>query len=84
MDAQNFSLAIVSPSLTQLHVVEWVEIEGATGSFFVGPCHAPLVALIKNKGTLTYKKADADTVSLVVSKGIFNVANNTAIVLLEQ
>lgn len=85
MEAKAFAFQIITPTNSQAILVDWIEVESPTGSFFVGPDHSPLISIIKNKSTIVYKKSDeSETLSLVVSQGIFKVAENKALALLDQ
>ncbi len=84
METLFFELHIITPTNAQRISVDWIEVESPTGNFFVGPDHSPLISIIKNKSAIMYKKTGADICSLVVSQGIFKVAENKAIALLDQ
>ncbi len=84
MEPLYFTFEIITPTTTTTHIVEWVEIESPTGSFLVGPQHSPLVSIIKNKSSIIYKNANAQTCTLDVSQGIFKVDATKAIALLDQ
>jgi F0F1-type ATP synthase epsilon subunit len=84
MEESSFVLEIVSPTNHQRLMVEWVQVESPTGSFFVGPQHTPLVSLIKKRGQFSYKIAESSTPQvLIVNEGLFRVTqDNSAIVIL--
>jgi F0F1-type ATP synthase epsilon subunit len=84
MESQVFQIEIISPSQTQVITIEWVEVESPTGSFFVGPDHAPLVSIIKNQSTLRYKKPHEEEKSIDIRSGIFSVNKNKAVALIDQ
>jgi F0F1-type ATP synthase epsilon subunit len=84
MDTQFFTLEIITPTHAEVFSVEWVEIESPTGSFLVGPNHSPLVSMIKNKSTLSYKKTTSEQCTMDIFKGIFRVSDNKAVALLDQ
>jgi len=48
----SFTLEIVASTQSEIHSIEWVEIESPNGSFLVGPDHMPLISLIKKRSTL--------------------------------
>lgn len=79
-----FQFEIITPQITKTIMVEWVEIESPNGSFLVGPNHSPLVSLIKNQSTITYKQTDHEPYFYTATQGIFKVSNNKAIALLDQ
>ncbi len=84
MHENHFDLEIISPMGTQLITVEWVEVEGLSGCFLVGPGHSPLISVIKKGNSLLYKKVGLDDgVELFVSGGIFSVENNKAVAILD-
>lgn len=84
METGKFQLEIITPALSQEMIVEWVEIESPTGSFLVGPDHSNLISIIKNKSSITYKPLNQQPLSYDVTSGVFSVANNKAIALLDQ
>lgn len=84
MDDKSFQLEIITPISSQELIVEWVEIESPTGSFLVGPGHADLISIIKNKSVILYKVVGSQEESCVASVGIFSVVKNKAIALLDQ
>jgi F0F1-type ATP synthase epsilon subunit len=83
MSRSTFIFRLISPTMTQEIMVEWVEIESPTGSFLVGADHSPLISLIKKKSLLSYKKTGEPIASLEASGGIFKVSENIAIALLD-
>jgi F0F1-type ATP synthase epsilon subunit len=76
-------LRIVSPTGTIKLVVEWISVESPTGNFQVCPGHSPLISLIKTKGKIVYKEPNVEAVMQPVLHGIFQVADNKALVLLD-
>jgi F0F1-type ATP synthase epsilon subunit len=84
MNNESFELEIISPTSNRTEIVEWVEVESPTGSFFVGPNHSPLVSLIKNKSHFSYKQVGlAAPQSFIVHEGVFRVSEeNKAKVIL--
>ena len=78
----HFELNIVTPTETTTVMVEWVEVDSPTGSFLVCAGHSPLVSMIKNKSTLTYKAPNAQAVIYQVSSGLLQVqATKTTVIL---
>lgn len=75
-------LEIVSQAESKKITIEWVEVESPSGNFIVGPDHEPLVSLLKHKGKLTYQ-SDGQTHSIDTYGGIFKVANDKALVVLD-
>ncbi len=80
----SFTLEIVASTQSEIHSIEWVEIESPNGSFLVGPDHMPLISLIKKRSTVTYRKTNSEERTLTVTGGLFKVAHNKAVVILEQ
>ncbi|MBY0353658.1 hypothetical protein K2W90_04820 [Candidatus Babeliales bacterium] len=76
-------LEIIGPTSAKKLTIKWVEIESPTGSFLVGPGHIPLVSIIKKKSILLYQPHDAEATTLEVDGGIFSVADNKAIAILD-
>ncbi|MFA5307324.1 MAG: hypothetical protein WC365_07795 [Candidatus Babeliales bacterium] len=83
-DICSFTLEIVASAQSEIHSIEWVEIESPTGSFLVGPDHMQLISLIKKRSTVVYRKTNSEERSIQVSGGIFKVAHNKAVIILEQ
>ncbi len=83
MENYYFTLEIISPTNTEVHSIEWIEIESPTGSFLVGPCHSPLISIIKQKTSLLYKKTNAEECTLSIQKGVFYVKDNKAVALVD-
>lgn len=78
-----FTLQIISPTKAETHKVHWVEIESPSGSFVVGINHSKLISVIKKKSTLRYENEAHQECALEVTRGIFKVAHNKAVALLE-
>jgi len=83
MNTDAFELEIVKQTESKKISILWLEIESPTGNFVVGPGHYPLFSLLKYKGTLTYKEYSGGEISLDTYGGIFKVANNKAMVLMD-
>ena len=78
-------LEIVSPLYSNKIEVEWVEIEGESGSFTVGPGHDSLVSIIRKKAVITYKlPKNKEVICLDISEGFFSVENDYAVILLPK
>lgn len=84
MQTDVFELEIIQPSSSKRLSIFWVEVESPTGNFVVGPEHLPLVSILKKRGKLTYQLYNGSKVSIDIYGGIFKVANNKAIVILDQ
>jgi F0F1-type ATP synthase epsilon subunit len=82
----HFDLEIISPTAKELLIVDWVEVQGISGSFLVGPDHSPLVSIVAKGGQLVYKKheAQAPREMHINSTGIFKVGDNKAVLLLDS
>lgn len=78
-----FELEIVRQTETKKVSILWVEVQSPTGNFIVGPEHHPLVSLLKHKSKLTYKAYSGGETSIDVYGGLFKVANNKAVALLD-
>lgn len=83
MSENYFTFEIITPTHTEIHSVEWIEIESPTGSFWVGPGHSSLISIIKSKSSILYKKVNTEECSFDVLKGIFQVKDNKAIALVD-
>lgn len=79
-----FQLEIISPTSHQVLSVTGIEIESPTGSFFVGYDHMPLISIIKKKSTLSYYLPDGSNMRIQVNGGIFNIAQNKSLILLDS
>lgn len=83
MDALTFEFEIISPTSNKTVTVEWVTVESPTGSFFVGPHHAPLISLIKKKSTIKYKSSgEKEPTNIPIHEGFFRVTDNNKAVLI--
>ncbi|MFA6263095.1 MAG: hypothetical protein WCW33_03755 [Candidatus Babeliales bacterium] len=83
-ESPSFTFEVFASTFSEIHTVEWIEVEGPNGSFLVGPGHSPLISIIKKRSTITYKKTNTEQNTIEASGGIFKVANNKAIILLDQ
>lgn len=84
MNQNHFDLEIISPTSTLSFQIEWVEVEGINGCFLVGPCHSPLISIIKKGNSLVYKRVDSEgNTEMFVGGGIFSVERNKAVVVLD-
>jgi F0F1-type ATP synthase epsilon subunit len=79
-----FELTIMTPMACTKITVEWVEIESPTGSFLIGAGHSPLVSIIKNKGSIIYKKPHEEPIQMHVSEGFFKIEKNRAVAMLDH
>lgn len=84
MEENLFQIEIISPQQSQILMVEWIEIEGPNGCFFVGPGHAQIVSIIKNQSVIIYKKPHIEPIKQSVSSGVFSFRNNAGYLLLDQ
>lgn len=82
--APSFELEIISPTSCQALSIIGIEIESPTGSFFVGHDHIPLISMIKKKSMLVYYLPDGTNMRIQVNGGIFNIADNKALILLDS
>ena len=79
-----FEVEITSPLEFKTYQIECIEVQSPTGSFFVGPNHAPLISLLKKKSIVMYKRVDQkNPETLDVSGGFFKVSDNKALILLD-
>jgi F0F1-type ATP synthase epsilon subunit len=84
MSESLFKLEIVSQTLTQSLMVEWVEINSPTGNFVVAAEHDDIFSLLKKREKFTYKTPNEEPKSLdILYGGIFRFANNTGVVLID-
>lgn len=80
----NFDLEIITPTSSQKIKVEWIEVEGISGCFLVGPRHSPLVSVIKKGNSLVYSEAGAIAPKeMFIGGGIFSVNNNKAMAIVD-
>jgi F0F1-type ATP synthase epsilon subunit len=82
----HFDLEIISPTTKEMFIVDWVEVQGISGSFLVGPDHSPLVSIVAKGCQLVYKKHAAQGLQEIYINfsGIFKVGDNKAILLLDS
>ena len=78
-----FTFELISPNRAETHKVYWVEIESPNGSFVIGIDHTKLVSVIKKKSTIRYENEAHQECAVEVSGGIFKIAHNKAVALLE-
>lgn len=84
MADNSFELEIISPTSNRREIVEWIEVESPTGSFFVGPHHSPLVSLVKAKSNFSYKRTGEQLPqNFIVHEGFFRIdeANKASLIL---
>ncbi|HBS48556.1 TPA: hypothetical protein DEO28_01485 [Candidatus Dependentiae bacterium] len=78
-----FDLEIVRPSESKKISIFWVDIEGVSGNFVVGPNHSPLISVIKPQSFLIYKTSSNEEVRLeIVGGGIININENGKVVVI--
>jgi len=83
MDTEVLELSIVTHKESKNIRALWVEIESPSGSFVVGPDHAPLVSRLKERGHMKYKEYQGQEVTINTYGGIFRVDGNKAIAILD-
>jgi F0F1-type ATP synthase epsilon subunit len=74
-------LSIITPTENKVLQIEWIEVISPTGTFWVGPDHAPLVSLVKHKAPISFKETGKDAEVYEPSNGIFYVSKNKATLL---
>jgi F0F1-type ATP synthase epsilon subunit len=72
------SFSIITPSASASYQVEWIEIEGQSGTFFVGLDHAPLISIVKHRGLIAFKEAGLPATELICPQGTFCINANQA------
>ena len=82
-NTQLVTLSIITPTASQQHNVEWLEITSPNGSFFIGPNHSPLVSLLKPASNIIYKLENHEPISVATTGGIVTIKNNTVLALLD-
>ena len=83
MVSKTLELEIIRPAESTRLSVVWLEVEGATGSFVVGPDHAPLVSMLKPKARLIYKTKENLEVEMDTFGGLIVVTSSSAIIVLD-
>ncbi len=81
-----FELEIIKKTGTKKVTVNWIEIDGPTGNFIIGPDHTPLVSLLKYRGFVKYKEhsSDKEAVETIDTYGgIFSINNNKAVIIID-
>lgn len=80
--ADAFELEIINRKETKTIRVEWVAIESPSGNFVVGPDHYPLISLLKDRGTLTYKEFSGSEQSIDTYGGLLKVDETKATIII--
>jgi F0F1-type ATP synthase epsilon subunit len=82
---KDFDFEIVRSTQSVKERVEWIEVDSLTGSFTVGKGHSPLIAVLKQGGTISYNRHAGSTVTLdIASVGIFTVHSDKAIIVFDE
>ena len=81
---KDFELEIIKPTETTRMTVTWVEVEGITGSFTVGPEHSPLVCILKPEGQVVYSVVDGQVVHREITSGVFSLSHGRAVIILDR
>ena len=82
---KDFAFEIVRPTQSTKERVEWIEVDSLTGSFIVGKGHSPLIAVLRQGGTISYSRHAGSTVTLdIASVGIFTVHDGKAVVIFDE
>jgi F0F1-type ATP synthase epsilon subunit len=76
-------LEIIKPAESKRVSVLWLEVEGLTGSFVVGPDHVPLVSILKPKARLIYKTKENLEVEMDTFGGIIVVTAFRVVIVLD-
>ncbi len=74
-------LSIFTPVKNRVLLIEWIEIDSPTGTFYVGYDHAALVSLVTHKAPISFKEPGKDAEIYETSNGIFYVSKNKATLL---
>ena len=84
MSESLFKLEIISQTLTQSFMVEWVEINSPTGNFIVAAEHDDIFSLLKKRENFTYKIPNEEPKSLdVLYGGMFRFESNAGVALID-
>ena len=83
--SKSFEFEVVKPLEFWKEQVFWLDVEGLTGNFIVGPDHIKLVSILKPKGQIAYEtiynvKGKVD----VFIGGVIYVSDNKVIAILED
>ena len=81
---KDFELEIVKPTETQRVTITWIEVEGMTGSFTVGPDHSSIVTIIKPGGEIIYSVVDGTVVHCKISSGVFRISDGQALIIFDR
>ena len=83
-DKNGFELKIIKPTTSETFSVEWLDVQTPTGNFVVGPNHDDLVSILKEKGSLIYKKVGEDSpIQIDLYEGFLKIQDNKVILILE-
>ena len=78
-----FELEIISSNQAKKEQVHWIDVEGLTGDFIVGPGHDTITSILKPKGRMIYKTSQNLEVDMDIFGGVIYVENDRAIVILD-
>jgi len=77
-------LEVVSYKTSKKEQVFWLDVEGETGEFVVGPGHHAIVSKLKPKGRIKYKNSQNLEVDMdVYGGGVIYVDNDRVTVVLD-
>ena len=82
--SQSFTLELIRPLETKRVQVLWVDVEGLTGNFVIGPDHSPLLSILKPKSRLLYKTIYNLEAEIDIPSGFIKVVDNNAIIVMEH
>ncbi|MCL5436522.1 MAG: hypothetical protein M1549_01425 [Candidatus Dependentiae bacterium] len=80
----NLLLHIVTPISRETIEVEWVEIQTPVGNRVILPHHAPLIAALSPRSTITFKLADGEVNTRFAHSGVLEVNRTRATLILND
>lgn len=80
----NLILNMVTPVKQATIEVDWLEIDTPAGSRVILPHHAPLVATLKPRTTITYQRIDGKIDTIFALSGVVEVDRTKATVIIND
>ena len=82
---KDLMLEIIKPTFSKTFPVEWIDVEGLSGNFLIGPDHYPLISILKPETKVIYKLPAGEEESInIFTGGIVKVKDNYAIIILDD
>jgi len=76
--------AIIRPTKTITHQVNWIELESNKGNLVIMPGHAPTFLLTKPQSTVTWESTANAIESLTIGSGIVHVDRTKTTLIIDK